>query len=142
MSEVKEVDNLQIPELERQNLKELINRLEESAERQRYKINTEIVGGAVQKEWPRKDIDLVCKTSGPMLEGPQNSTSLSRAKFFLGVLEDIVRGAVSSSQFEIVEVKKPYEDREFNDMNILAHDGSIVIKPGTGTQIELINGNV
>lgn len=134
MSEVQEVDNLQISEGERQNLKELADLLKDSAERLKYEISSKVVGG--------KDIDLVCTVSGPMLEGPQNTTALTRARFFFGVLEEITRGAVGGSQFEIDQVIKPSEDKEFNDLNILAHDGSIVVKPKTGTQIEIINGNV
>lgn len=142
MSEKGDIENLQIPELERQNLKELFTRLKDSAERSKYTIETEVVGGAVKKAWPRKDIDVRCVVEGPMLEMPKNLPALMRARFYFGILEDIVQGAIKDSRFEIEKETKPYEDPEFNDPNILFFDGSIVVKPKEGTKIELLNKNV
>ncbi len=55
-----EIRTLRIPDIEKENVDELVNLLHQAAQDLDHRIQTEIVGGATFKPWPRKDIDLLC----------------------------------------------------------------------------------
>lgn len=138
MSEVfPELTNLSIPDLDKENIKVLGNLLQESANELNHEIKIEIVGGAVKKQWPRKDIDVSLTISD--LKGKLKGTAIERAEKTFSVMEEIVHNAVRKGAFRIAETTRPYLDHEFESPAIVAHDGSIVVMPLSGTLIEIIN---
>ncbi|MGA3292006.1 MAG: hypothetical protein ABSC49_02545 [Candidatus Microgenomates bacterium] len=134
-----EIESLSIPEKEKQNVKELMALMEKSANDLQHRIVLEIVGGAVTKEWPRKDIDLACHIVD--LGDVEGEHPLERSNRFFSVLEDIVHDAVEKSGgFAIVNTTHPYVDHQQGGEDIMEHNGSIIVKPiPKGTPIEVIN---
>jgi hypothetical protein len=132
-----EIQNLPIPDLEKQNIKVLVDLLQNEAEHLRHKIQTEVVGGVITKEWPRKDIDLTFKILD--IKGKLQGTAMERTKKSFSEMEKIVHGAVRDGTYKIIKTTNPYLDHEFENPEIVAHDGSIVVMPLDGTLIEIIN---
>lgn len=133
------LDNLQIPELEKKNVKQLRTLLDKAASDLQHKIKTSVVGGTISKPWPRKDIDLLCSILD--LQNIQvKGSRQERATESLGILEQILRKAIGDDEeFKIQEIVKPFPVGEFRNPNILEHYGTIVVQPINGSLIELIN---
>lgn len=124
-----EINNLPIPEEEKSNIQKLL-RLIKSGDNT---VDLEVVGGVKDKKWPRKDIDITISVDNGV-----GDTELERAKDKLDKIEEKVGKAISGSEFVVSKKTIPYIDHEFNNDNILAHEGSLEIQPKTGTPIELI----
>jgi len=134
----KSVENLRIPEDEKGNIVRLVGALKKAGLELGYDIETEVVGGALNKPWPRKDIDITVKTG----KKGKGETALDRANDEFNTLSEIAKKATEIDEhFSISTAIKPAMDEEFDSPNILKFDGLIRIKPKMGTQIELIRKN-
>ena len=133
-----EFESLQIPDIEKQNIKELTGLLEKAAHELKYDIETQLIGGVIKKEWPRKDIDLLVDIRN-VLPYKKKSEQVE-GKF--NILKTIVTKALAgNSKFKIGISISPYPDPQLDDSEILAHNGSVMIKPSEGTLIELVNNS-
>jgi|GEM_PF-3636841 len=133
-----EIGNLTIPDTEKENVQNLKQYLEIAAKGFGHNVNINVVGGAVTKEWPRKDIDLTLSILD--LKNKLKGNALDKAEYSFLEMEKIVREVIESkSGYRIIETIKPYLDHEYEDPEIVAHNGSIVVSPRTGTPIEIIN---
>ena len=131
----KSIEGLPIPENEKNNIKRLFGALKDAGRQSGYNVETEVVGGALSKPWPRKDIDVTVKT-GKMGKG---ETELDRAKDEFKTLSEIAKRATEiDKNFVVREEIEPAMDEEFGSPGILKFDGVIRIQPKKGTQIELI----
>lgn len=136
-----ELNHLQIPEVEKQNIRNLESLLEKASKDLKYSIETHVVGGVLTKEWSRKDIDLLC-TIQNVRDRFSYGTALDRAEASFKILEEITQEAlVDKGQFKIEQLIKPYLDHEYENPEILAHNGSIVVRPLEGTAIEIVNNS-
>lgn len=137
MSEAKtEIANLLIPDKEKENIDDLTKLLNKTATELKYNITTEVVGGVLTKEWPRKDIDILVNI--------QNSVKYQKMSDQVGesfkILGKIVNTALrGNSRFKIDHSINPYEDPEFGNAEMIIHNGSILVVPSEGVPIELIN---
>lgn len=101
------------------------------------------VGGLLTKPLPRPDGDLLL-ILGPTPNDLKRKNFPNELQYALAdyeIFEGIVKKAVADKeQFVIGEEIKPYPDPEYDNPNILAHDGSIkIIDPRQqGTPIEII----
>ena len=132
-----EIDNLQIPELEKTNLHNLFNLLMKIATKNGDKIKLDIVGGVLNKSWPRKDIDVVIK-----MEQENGSSELDKAEKSFNKLVQFTHQVENDSNgfFQLGRKHPPYPSSQFDsdNINILEHNGSLEINPQLGTTIELI----
>lgn len=129
------IEELQIPEDEKGNINRLFSVLRRAGQESGYDIETEIVGGVLNKSWPRKDIDITVKT-GKKGEG---KTELDRAKDEFKTLSGIAKKVTEIDKyFSVSNVIEPAMDEEFDSPDILKFDGVIQIQPKKGTRIELI----
>lgn len=129
------IEELRIPESEKGNLKRLLSALKIAGEESGYDIKTQIVGGAVTKPWPRKDVDITIKTGKKGI----GETELDRAIDEFKTLSEIAKRVTEiDKSFTISHMIEPAMDEEFDSPNILKFDGVIQIQPENGTQIELI----
>ena len=129
-------EKLNIPENESKNIRELFSALKKAGQEKGFKVETEVVGGVLSKPWPRKDIDATFRVLGYKGKG---STGLECAKDeFKNLSETVKRATEINQDFSIVKEMEPAMDEEFGSPNILKFDGSIQIRPKTGTIIELI----
>lgn len=137
-----DVESLRIPAKEKENIRQLRLLLESAAKELKHQLETEVVGGVVTKEWPRKDIDMSCRILDIMGE-TKGMGNFEIATKSLGILEEISRKALAGrSDFRIRQVVNPYQDNRYDDPNILEHNGSIVVQPRHGVSIELINNSI
>jgi len=125
-------EGLSIPDLEIQNLNHLSEIIYGLTGGQ---CTLEVVGGAKNKKWPRKDVDVT-------IEFPEGrgSSELGRAQDRLNSLVEMVESIekASNGYFKKDKVVDPFVDAEFGGDDILAHSGSILLKPKKGTVIELV----
>ena len=129
------IEELQIPEEEKGNIKRLFSALKRAGQESGYDIETELVGGTVNKPWPRKDIDITVQIG----KAGSGKTELDRARDVFGTLSEIAkRAAEIDRHFSVSKVVEPAMDEEFDSPNILKFDGVIEIQPENGTRIELI----
>jgi hypothetical protein len=129
------IENLQIPEDEKGNIERLFSALKRAGQESGCDIETEVVGGTLNKPWPRKDIDVTVKT-GKKVKG---ETELERAKDGFKTLSRIVKKATKIDKyFTVSKVIEPAMDEEFDSPDILKFDGVIQVEPKIGTRIELI----
>lgn len=129
-----EYKDLNIPEGEKHNLSILLNRIKETGREEGFKIETEVVGGVLNKTWPRKDIDVTIKLG----KTGKGTTEIERAQDEFNALLGIARKVAAIGGFEIIKETEPAIDEEFDSPNILKFDGTIQIKPKNGAIIELI----
>jgi len=129
-------ENLSIPESERENIRKLLDALKKAGKEMDVEIETKVVGGVLNKTWPRKDIDITFRTVGMKGKG---LTELDRAIDEFKTLSKIARRATEiDNDFAIDEEKEPAMDEEFGSPNILKFDGRIRVKSKRGALVELI----
>ena len=126
-------EHLNIPDIEKENLNllaEIIYGLTDG------KANLQVVGGAISKPWPRKDIDLVIE-----MQSEKGNTELIKAQKSVIRLEKLVELVEDASDgyFTKGQTRDPEIDRYVQSGdNILQHTGSVAVIPQKGTNIELI----
>jgi len=129
-------ENLPIPESERGNIRKLFDALKKAGNEDGIDVETKVVGGVLNKHWPRKDIDITFQIVGKKGEG---LTELDRAMDEFKTLSKIARRATEiDNDFAIDKEIEPAMDEEFDSPNILKFDGLIRVKPKRGTLMELI----
>lgn len=125
-------ENLNIPNIEKENIDRLASILYGLLGENLY---LEVVGGAVTKKWPRKDIDIVFgvdfKNGRTELEKAENSLINT-----ISIVSEVEE--VSNGYFQMGKVQKPYRDHQYDDDDILSHSGSVELIPQSGTTIELV----
>lgn len=131
-----EFEDLDIPVEERNNIWNLFGLLKKTAKEQGLEIELEVVGGVKSKKWPRKDIDVTVTTN---TNRPKGKNKLDETTAEYNEIVQLVESATKGSFFKIKKKILPYANKEFGDLNILDHKGSVEIEPQTGTPIELIN---
>ncbi len=131
---------LEIPEQEKKNIARIRFLLDESARSMKRQLATEVVGGVIDKPWPRKDIDIACEFLDPKKEY-EGLEEIVEAEMRLKDLESVVRKAVGrGSEFKIGNIIHPYHEHGYErDPARIAHTGSIEVKPKEGVPIELVN---
>lgn len=132
----------QIPNEEKTNLSILARAITSNAIQNSAIVTGYLVGGSLKYEWPRDDLDVAVVFENE----PPNVTSegkshynycLDSYRFFERV---IVNSVSNLNGWLIINKIEPAKDYEFGDQeSILRHDGSIIVKPNVGTQIELIH---
>ena len=99
-----------------------------------------VVGGTLTKQLPRKDIDLIVILEGERDDskvGEKSGYDLAMEQF--GTLENLLREITTKTRSLAVErTQPPSIDEEYQNPNILKSDGSIILKSGNGTPIEII----
>ena len=133
--ENKSIEGLPIPEDEKNNLRKFLRVLKNAGNESGYDVETEVVGGAVNKPWPRKDIDVTVKTG----KRGKGETELDRARDEFETLSKIAKKAIEiDGDFSIDKVIEPAMDEEFGSPDIMKFDGVVQILPKKGARIELI----
>ncbi len=129
--------SLEIPKQELNNLAILSKGLKKID-----KVTLYLVGGALTKPWPRKDIDVAV-----VYERDPNGVSRENKSHYQfcsddyqALLETVEKFLQSNKSWSIVNTIEPERDYEFgNQDSILRHDGSVVLQPNHGTPIELVH---
>lgn len=88
-----------------------------------------IVGGVIDKPWPRKDIDFIdlsqVRTNGPF----RNRLEEARAQFETTKKITEIMSKIDP-KFKIEEVIEPSMMEDLQNPNILKHDGKVVVRIG------------
>lgn len=133
-----------LPEVDKVNLKSLAKNFPEVMKKLEISGSLVIVGGSINKFWPRKDIDIVFfRDKSPNDIPRRDLTELKYAeadyKVFKATIEQLI---ANIDHLEIDENNsiEPFMDEEFGNENILRHDGGIAVKnsTGKGTPLEFI----
>jgi len=129
-----EFKNLEIPEQEKSNLTKFLASLREKGKEKGLDVVTEVVGGVLNKPWPRKDIDVTVRLG----KKGKGDTAIERACDEFKTLSELVEETIAGGDFKVIKKIKPAIDEEFDSPNILKFDGTIQVKPEKGAVIELI----
>ena len=132
-----------LPEADQNNLRNVARNFQEVMREQKMSGSLVIVGGSINKAWPRKDIDIVFLRDQNSQDIPRRDlTEYKYALADFGVFRKIIGKILASTNLEIDENHsiEPLIDEEFNSESILRHDGGIAVKSssGEGTPLEFI----
>jgi hypothetical protein len=134
------IEGLRIPDLEKDNVKNFLSTVQEAAKQLGESVKAEVVGGVLEKEWPRKDIDITFDIEG--IKQRINGSELQKAEQELAAIEKILRKVSEiNSGFSVDEIRPPYRNHEMGDDDILESGGGIYVKPKVGTMMDIIRRN-
>lgn len=135
---VAEINRLAIPEIEIKNISKFFSAMEKASKELHKKARLEVVGGVLDKPWPRKDIDITVEIEG--LNRQLRGSRIDEARTELKEITELVKRASEiDGDFRDYKVKPPYLIHEFeDDPNMLEFDGSIEITPKVGTVLEVM----
>lgn len=133
-----------LPEVDKVNLKSLAKNFPEVMKKQKISGSLVTVGGSINKDWPRKDTDIVFfrdKSPNDIPKG--NLTEYKYALADFEVFKSIIKSIITDTtnlQIDENNSIEPLIDEEFGSESILRHDGGIVVKNnyGEGTPFEFI----
>lgn len=135
--EIDQIDLLNIPDIEKNNLRELFSLLNRYATDTNQTFDIKVVGGVIKKEWPRKDIDVIF--SNKDIENTPIQYYEKVVGSYKSLEKAIDEAVLPSGRYTLGDKMFPAIDEEFGDPNILKHNGSVVVVPAHGTKIEIIN---
>lgn len=119
-----------LPEVDRQNIERLTELfIQVMTEKGRVGLLL-AVGGTLTKPLPRKDIDLAIafkqEPADPNIKDYPDILSFSTAEY--RVFRDIINTMLKlDPSYQITKTIEPFMDHEFQNPNILAHDGDVVV---------------
>jgi len=134
-----EIHDLPVPDHEKQNLSNLISKIQTVLKDRDIEAKIDVVGGATSKPWPRKDIDIAVTFVGGDIENRSRyPDELTYAEAEFNLFRGIVEQAVSQlPQMSLGQIIEPSIDEEFESRSILKHNGSIAVNTDT-VPIELV----
>jgi len=133
-----ELKDLNIPDLEKAKLIEFMRLLTEAGAATNHDLKVKVVGGVLEKPWPRKDIDLLCTMEDMKVKF--SGSELDKAILELEELRKIATELTSKHpSYKILEVKEPYM-QHFENPDILESRGSISVKAENGPLFDIIGG--
>ncbi|MDO8576830.1 MAG: hypothetical protein Q7R82_00655 [Candidatus Daviesbacteria bacterium] len=117
-----------LPQKDQANLRNISERFKQTMEAEGRKGALVVVGGALNKPLPRKDIDiLIVLQPHPQDVQKNNSTELAYAQEDFKTFQHIVEKMSDQDPALQITAIEPAMDEEFESPHILKSDGSIVV---------------
>lgn len=131
-----------LPSEDRETIKTLASKYKETLQKRGATGSLVAVGGSLDRPFPRKDIDLLMLVK-QVQDFPQSGTEIEIAlrdfnENFRPIVETV---AGQQDGFVIVEVIEPAVDEEYQNSNLLKHDGAISVRKVNGTPIDFIRNS-
>jgi hypothetical protein len=128
---------------DRANLDSIRSRYRKILEERGQRGNLIVVGGSIDKPLPRKDIDVLVITEKLTSVSDENKTGIEKAKYdfdtnFKPIIEVV---APEEDGFKTQSVFEPAVDEEYQNPNLLKHDGTILVTKDRSTPIEFIRNS-
>lgn len=132
-----------LPEVDKTNLSRLISTFEDVMKTQKRGGSLVVVGGTINKDpLPRKDVDVLMVLEPDERDKPRDTankeTELSFAIRDFDIFRRIASQMSDALGFIITKEIEPYPDIQFQNDNILDHDGALTLLPPEGMPIEIV----
>lgn len=130
-----------LPIVDQKNLKKISRLFQEALIKDGRRGALVVVGGTIDKPFPRKDIDvLMILQQDPRDPKKGSDSEFDFAQKDFQIFKKLIRTMISNDLSLIVkEENEPAIDEEFNSPGILKHDGSIVLQgPDKSLPVELV----
>ena len=132
-----------LPPVDTINITEIASRYRDALVAKGAKGSLIAVGGSVDKQFPRKDIDILMLFDSEKADSQTAETGIERAtRDFNATFKPLVSAIAPQEEgFTVIEEIEPAVDEEYQNPNLLKHDGTIAVKKGGGTPIEFIRNS-
>lgn len=127
---------------DRENVSDIALRFTKTLQKLGLKGDLLAVGGSINKPLPRKDIDLLILVKRRKTDVIAETGIEKAMRDFNGSFKPIVEAIAPKEEgFETIEIIEPAIDEEYQNPNLLKHDGAISVRRNGSTPLDFIRSS-